>query len=247
MMLFQPPLPPHYSRLSQDEMAERVREHREAFADRLVILGHHYQQDDVIRFADYTGDSLKLAQLAAQQKQAEYIVFCGVHFMAETAAILAPDKIVLLPEIEAGARAMLERGIKPELEIFNPVLIEDVDTLIAKGLLKKPYYFGFVMGMRRINRAYMPYSPKLVMQLVEALPADSMFSVLGIGSDELPATTLSILLGCTPLGADSCAGRSTELACLRHNAGSSGGVGADKLVGDAVVVVGAGIPSFVRG
>jgi 3-keto-5-aminohexanoate cleavage enzyme len=103
--------------------------------------------------------------------------------------------VMTLPEIEAGARAMMERGIKPELEIFNPVLIEDVDTLIAKGLLKKPYYFGFVMGMRRINRAYMPYSPKLVMQLVEALPPDSMFSVLGIGSDELPATTLSILLG----------------------------------------------------
>ena len=103
--------------------------------------------------------------------------------------------VMTLPEIEAGARAMLERGIKPELEIFNPVVMEDVDTLIAKALLKKPYYFGFVMGMRRINRAYMPYSPKLVMHLVEALPPDSMFSVLGIGSDELPATTLSILLG----------------------------------------------------
>jgi 3-keto-5-aminohexanoate cleavage enzyme len=73
--------------------------------------------------------------------------------------------------------------------------MEDVYSLIAKGLLKKPYYFGFVMGMRRINRAYMPYSPRLVMQLVEGLPPDSMFSVLGIGSDELPATTLSILLG----------------------------------------------------
>ena len=103
--------------------------------------------------------------------------------------------IMTLPEIEVGAQAMLERGIKPELEIFNPVLIEDVYSLIAKGLLQKPYYFGFVMGMRRINRAYMPYSPRLVMQLVEGLPPDSMFSVLGIGSDELPATTLSILLG----------------------------------------------------
>jgi 3-keto-5-aminohexanoate cleavage enzyme len=103
--------------------------------------------------------------------------------------------IMTLPEIEVGAQAMLERGIKPELEIFNPVLMEDVYSLIAKGLLQKPYYFGFVMGMRRINRAYMPYSPRLVMQLVEGLPPDSMFSVLGIGSDELPATTLSILLG----------------------------------------------------
>jgi 3-keto-5-aminohexanoate cleavage enzyme len=103
--------------------------------------------------------------------------------------------ITTLPEIEYGARAMLEKGIKPELEIFNPVLMEDVYHLINRGLLAKPYWISFVMGMRRINRAYMPYSPKLLIQLVEALPPDSMFSVLGIASDELPATTQSILLG----------------------------------------------------
>jgi len=103
--------------------------------------------------------------------------------------------IMTLPEIEHGAKAMLERGIKPELEIFNPVLMEDVYQLIEKGLITKPYWCNFVMGMRRINRAYMPYSPKLLMQLVDSLPPDSMFSVMGIGSDELPATVQSILLG----------------------------------------------------
>jgi 3-keto-5-aminohexanoate cleavage enzyme len=103
--------------------------------------------------------------------------------------------IMTLPEIEIGAKAMLERGIKPELEIFNPVLMEDVYQLIEKGLIKKPYWCNFVMGMRRINRAYMPYSPKLLMQLIDSLPPDSMFSVMGIGSDELPATVQSILLG----------------------------------------------------
>jgi 3-keto-5-aminohexanoate cleavage enzyme len=103
--------------------------------------------------------------------------------------------ITTLPEIEHGAKAILERGIKPELEIFNPVVMEDVYHLIDKGLLKKPYWLCFVMGMRRINRAYMPYSARLLLQLVDALPPDSMFSVMGIGADELSATTQSILIG----------------------------------------------------
>lgn len=103
--------------------------------------------------------------------------------------------IMTLPDIEHNAKEQLKRGVKPELEVFNPVLIEDVKYLIGKGLLKPPYWIGLVMGMRRTNRAYMPYSPKLLMQIVDSLPSDSMFTVLGIASDELPATTQSILLG----------------------------------------------------
>jgi 3-keto-5-aminohexanoate cleavage enzyme len=103
--------------------------------------------------------------------------------------------ITTLPEIEYGAKVMLERGIKPEIELFNPILMEDVYSLIEKGLLKKPYWINFVMGMHRINRIYMPYSPRLLMQLIDALPPDSMFNVMGVGTDELPATTQSILLG----------------------------------------------------
>ena len=103
--------------------------------------------------------------------------------------------IMTFPEIEAGAKAMLDRGIKPEMEVFNPVVMEDTYHLIEKGLLAKPYWYSFVLGMRRINRGYMAYSPKLLMQLIDALPPDSMFSAMGVGSDELPATTLSILLG----------------------------------------------------
>lgn len=103
--------------------------------------------------------------------------------------------ITTLPEIEHGAKAMLERGVKPELEVFNPVLMEDVYYLVEKGFLKKPYWVSFVTGMRRINRAYMPYSPRLLIQLVDSLPSDSMFTVLGVAGDELPATTHSILLG----------------------------------------------------
>jgi uncharacterized protein (DUF849 family) len=104
-------------------------------------------------------------------------------------------EVVRLSDIENGAKEMLDRGIKPEVELFNPVLMEDIYSLVDKGLLKKPYWISFVMGMRRINRAYMPYSPRLMMQLVDSLPPDSMFTVLGIGGDELRATTQSILLG----------------------------------------------------
>lgn len=103
--------------------------------------------------------------------------------------------ITTLEEIEYGAKVMLEQGIKPELEVFNPVSVEDVYHLIEKGLLAKPYWFSFVMGMRRINRAYMSYSPKLLLHLVGSLPPDSMFTVMGIASDEVPATTQSVLLG----------------------------------------------------
>ncbi|HOB73850.1 MAG TPA: quinolinate synthase NadA [Phycisphaerae bacterium] len=103
MMLFQPPLPPHYAELSDEEMADRVRAHKQAFGDRLIILGHHYQQDDVIQFADHAGDSLKLSQLAAKARNARYVVFCGVHFMAESADILTEDEVtVILPDLSAG-------------------------------------------------------------------------------------------------------------------------------------------------
>jgi 3-keto-5-aminohexanoate cleavage enzyme len=103
--------------------------------------------------------------------------------------------IVTLADIEYGATVMSEMGVKPELEVFNPVLMEDVHHLVEKGLLKKPYWISFVMGMRRINRAYMGYSSKELLQLVEALPDDSMFTVMGVATDELPSTTQSILLG----------------------------------------------------
>jgi len=102
-MLFQPPIPAGYTSLDQDELSRRIERHRQDFGDRLVILGHHYQRDDVIRYADFTGDSLKLSQLAAEQTQARYVVFCGVHFMAESADILTDDSVaVILPDLSAG-------------------------------------------------------------------------------------------------------------------------------------------------
>src|SRR4029079_13049931 len=82
---------------------ERIAPAPRALGPRLIILGHHYQRDEVIRHADFTGDSFKLAQLAATRPEAEFIVFCGVHFMAESADILsAPHQKVVLPDLDAG-------------------------------------------------------------------------------------------------------------------------------------------------
>jgi len=102
-VLFQPPLPPKYSTLTDEELIDSIAARKAQLGARLVILGHHYQQDDVIRFADFTGDSLKLSQIGAAQKQADFIVFCGVHFMAESADILSEDRVaVILPDLSAG-------------------------------------------------------------------------------------------------------------------------------------------------
>jgi quinolinate synthase len=83
-------------------MDERIAAARQALGSQAVILGHHYQRDEVIRFADYTGDSYKLSKMAAQA-EGRFIVFCGVHFMAESADILSrPDQLVVLPDLNAG-------------------------------------------------------------------------------------------------------------------------------------------------
>ena len=96
-------LPIEYMRTSPEELDANINEARAKLGSRLVVLGHHYQRDEVIKFADYQGDSFKLSQLAASQKGAEFIIFCGVHFMAETADILSGAKQkVILPNLTAG-------------------------------------------------------------------------------------------------------------------------------------------------
>ena len=96
-------IPAEYHHMGGAELERRIREARQALGTRVVVLGHHYQRDEVVRFADFRGDSLKLSQHAAAQPEAEFIVFCGVHFMAETADILsAPHQKVILPNSTAG-------------------------------------------------------------------------------------------------------------------------------------------------
>lgn len=105
-MLWQPPLPSRYTTMPDDQLAAAIAARKAELGRELVILGHHYQQDEVFRFADFTGDSFKLSQLAAEAVRevgARYVVFAGVHFMAESADILTPDDVaVILPDLGAG-------------------------------------------------------------------------------------------------------------------------------------------------
>jgi quinolinate synthase len=101
--MYQAPLPPEYADLTSEEADSRIRAAKAALGARLVVLGHHYQRDEIIRHADYRGDSFKLAKDAQRHPEADYIVFCGVHFMAESADILTPDhQKVILPNLAAG-------------------------------------------------------------------------------------------------------------------------------------------------
>ncbi len=96
-------IPQFYAEMSGEELDRRIAAAKETLGERLVILGHHYQRDEIIQYADFRGDSFKLAQLAAARPQADYIVFCGVHFMAESADILSgPHQQVILPNPAAG-------------------------------------------------------------------------------------------------------------------------------------------------
>ena len=116
-----------YTLLDDDACEERILRARETLGDKLVILGHHYQRDEVFKHADFTGDSLKLSRQAAASR-ADYIVFCGVHFMAEVADILSrPEQISILPDMSAGCSMAdmanlqnVERAWQELSEVLDP-------------------------------------------------------------------------------------------------------------------------------
>ena len=96
-------IPLFYAQMDGEELDRRIMAAKAELGERLVILGHHYQRDEIIKYADYRGDSFKLAQLAAARPEADYILFCGVHFMAESADVLSgPQQKVILPNPAAG-------------------------------------------------------------------------------------------------------------------------------------------------
>ncbi|WP_165228838.1 quinolinate synthase NadA [Aquisphaera insulae] len=117
-----------YRGLPDDELEARIRLAKERLGDSLLILGHHYQQDPVIRFADLRGDSLRLSQLAARSETCKSIVFCGVHFMAETADVLSrPEVEVYLPDLSAGC-SMADMADLDAVESAWSDLAEVLDT-----------------------------------------------------------------------------------------------------------------------
>lgn len=96
-------MPALYADLTLEQMEQRIEAIKARLGSRLFLPAHHYQKDEVVQFADATGDSLQLARLAEQMNEAEFIVFCGVHFMAETADMLTrDDQLVILPDMRAG-------------------------------------------------------------------------------------------------------------------------------------------------
>ena len=132
MKVWQQPLPKIYTELSDAELRLRIESAKEALAGRLVILGHHYQQDAVIDFADFTGDSFELSRKAADQKGVEYVVFCGVHFMAESADILTDESVrVILPDLGAGCSMADMANLDQTLECWAQLNEECPDQTIV--------------------------------------------------------------------------------------------------------------------
>ncbi len=128
-------LPVSYMRKSPEELDDRITEARERLGARAVILGHHYQRNEIIKFADYRGDSFKLSQLAASQKDSDYIIFCGVHFMAETADVLsAPHQKVVLPNLTAGCSMADMARIDDVLDCWD-----DLQDVLGDGLTPITY------------------------------------------------------------------------------------------------------------
>jgi quinolinate synthase len=129
------PLPQRYLSLSDEEMDRRIAAARATLGRRVVILGHHYQRDEVIKFADYTGDSFKLARQVSRHPDADFIIFCGVHFMAESADVLSADhQQVILPDLAAGC-SMADMVDVDQLEMcWN-----DLDQMGISGVIPVTY------------------------------------------------------------------------------------------------------------
>ncbi|MGI8937835.1 MAG: quinolinate synthase [Iamia sp.] len=127
MIRLQPPLSERHTDASLEDLEERIAAAKATLGDRLFILGHHYQRDEVMRWADARGDSYRLSVLAQQRPEAEFIVFCGVHFMAESADVLTDDhQQVILPDLNAGC-SMADMADLDEVEEAWEALAEVID------------------------------------------------------------------------------------------------------------------------
>jgi quinolinate synthase len=128
MIRLQPPLSDRYTSASPDDLVARIEAAKATLGDRLFVLGHHYQRDEVMRWADARGDSYRLSVLAQERPEAEFIVFCGVHFMAESADVLTGDhQQVVLPDLNAGC-SMADMADLDEVEEAWDALAAVVDV-----------------------------------------------------------------------------------------------------------------------
>jgi len=132
MLRIQTRLPERYTSATDEQLHDWITKARETLGESLFILGHHYQRDEVMCWADARGDSFKLSQLAGARPQARYIVFCGVHFMAESADILtADDQVVILPDLNAGCSMADMADLDDVLQCWETLAeIVDIDRVI---------------------------------------------------------------------------------------------------------------------
>jgi quinolinate synthase len=132
MLRIQPPLPDGYTSASPEDLAARISAAKAALGSRLLILGHHYQRDEVMRWADARGDSFGLSRLAADNRQADYVVFCGVHFMAESADVLTDDhQQVILPDLNAGCSMADMADLESVEEAWESLAeVTDVEAIV---------------------------------------------------------------------------------------------------------------------
>jgi len=133
-----------FALLPEEELHARAQAAREALGSRAVILGHHYQQEKVVRYADFLGDSLKLSQEAALQADAEYIVFCGVHFMAEVADILRQgSQKVVLPDLSAGCSMADMASYEQVIDVWD-----ELGTVVANDEITPVTYINSAADLK---------------------------------------------------------------------------------------------------
>src|SRR5580704_17351392 len=132
MLRLQSALPERYTMAHPDELASWIADAKQTLGSRLMILGHHYQRDEVMRWADARGDSFGLSRIAADRGEAEFIVFCGVHFMAESADILTGDhQAVVLPDLNAGCSMADMADLESVQEAWEALgQVTDVERII---------------------------------------------------------------------------------------------------------------------
>lgn len=139
-------IPISYLKAKPEELDVRIAEARARLGERVVILGHHYQRDEIIKFADYRGDSFKLSQFAASQRNAERIVFCGVHFMAETACVLSQDhQRVILPNLTAGCSMADMAHIDDVLDCWD-----DLSAVLPRGSIVPITYMNSTAAIKAL-------------------------------------------------------------------------------------------------
>ena len=140
-------IPTEYLHFSAEELDQRIYDARKKLGQTVTILGHHYQREEVIKYADYQGDSFKLSQDAAAHPESDYIIFCGVHFMAETACILcAPNQKVILPNITAGCSMADMAPIDDVLDAW-----EDLSEVFdGHGSMVPVSYMNTIAGLKAL-------------------------------------------------------------------------------------------------